>query len=273
MLDSITPVLLSFNEAPNIHRTISQLYWAPEIIVVDSGSTDDTVSILKQFPRIKIFQRVFDTHGSQWRFATHETGISTPWVLRLDADYLVTDALIAELASLPTDEAVNAYEIAFDYAVFSKRLVSSLYPSNTILLRNGHFRVFDRGHTEQWSVDGEVRKLRSKIVHDDWKSLDRWIAGQVRYMRLEQEQLSHIRPNLKARLRRHPPLMPIAVFLYCLFGKRLIFEGKAGIYYSLQRAMAEAILSLMLLDQDLRGSAESNDSNAAIENRGKEKRS
>jgi hypothetical protein len=46
--------------------------------------------------------------------------------------------------------------------------------------------------------------------------------------------------------------MPIAVFLYCLFGKGLILNGKAGIYYALQRLVAEATLSLMVLEESLR---------------------
>jgi hypothetical protein len=44
-----------------------------------------------------------------------------------------------------------------------------------------------------------------------------------------------------------PPLMPIGVFLYCLFVKGLVLNGRAGIFYALQRMYAEAVLSLMVL--------------------------
>jgi hypothetical protein len=72
-------------------------------------------------------------------------------------------------------------------------------------------------------------------------------------MQLERESLAGSR-GLKTWLREHPPLMPIVVFFYCLFGKRLIFAGRAGMYYALQRSMAEAILSLLILDRSLRPS-------------------
>jgi glycosyltransferase involved in cell wall biosynthesis len=108
MLDQITPVLLTYNEEQNIRRTLSHLAWAKDIVVVDSGSTDGTLAALAHFPNVRVFNRRFDTHGKQWRYATEETNIGTDWLLRLDADYQVSDALIAELARLDPDAAVSA---------------------------------------------------------------------------------------------------------------------------------------------------------------------
>jgi hypothetical protein len=50
--------------------------------------------------------------------------------------------------------------------------------------------------------------------------------------------------------------MPIATFFYTMFGKGLIFSGRAGIFYALQRLVAEAALSLMVLEERLRSKAE-----------------
>src|SRR5947209_97262 len=122
MLGRITPVLLTYNEAPNIARTLSYLNWAKDIVVLDSGSTDATISILARVPRVRVFTRPFDTHCNQWRHAIFETNITTPWILRLDADYQVTEELVAELSQLDPDAPINAYRIAFDYAIFSRKL-------------------------------------------------------------------------------------------------------------------------------------------------------
>jgi glycosyltransferase involved in cell wall biosynthesis len=252
MLDHITPVLLTYNEQQNIQRTLSRLAWAKEIIVVDSGSADGTLAALANFPTVRVYHRPFDTHANQWRYATEATEISTEWILRLDADYLVSDALIAELALLDPNAAVSAYCIAFDYAILSRKLVSSLYPANTILLRKGQFSVRDKGHTEAWDVEGAITTLSGRIVHDDRKSTEQWLIGQVRYM---QRELDYIRVHKSGRtrwLRLKPPLMPIAMFLYCLFGKGLLLNGRAGLFYALQRMVAEAVLSLMVLEQKLR---------------------
>src|SRR5258708_5729935 len=100
MLDEITPVLLTYNEEQNIGRTLSRLGWAKDIIVVDSGSTDRTLAILAACSNVRMFNRRFDTHANQWRYAIEETQIATDWILRLDADYQLSDALVSELAEL-----------------------------------------------------------------------------------------------------------------------------------------------------------------------------
>src|SRR4051812_18148674 len=119
MLEQITPVLLTYNEEENILRTLSRLAWAKEIVIVDSGSTDGTLLALTTCSNVRVFNRGFDTHANQWRYATEGTQIGTEWILRLDADYEVSDALIAELAELKSDTPINAYRIGFDYAIFS----------------------------------------------------------------------------------------------------------------------------------------------------------
>lgn len=53
MLEKITPLVLTYNEAPNIKRTLQQLTWAKIIVVVDSYSTDETLEILKSHPKFK----------------------------------------------------------------------------------------------------------------------------------------------------------------------------------------------------------------------------
>ena len=74
MLNHITPVLLTYNEEANIGRTLSHIAWAKDIVVVDSGSTDGTLAVLAKFPNVRVFNRRFDTHANQWRYAVEETG-------------------------------------------------------------------------------------------------------------------------------------------------------------------------------------------------------
>lgn len=247
-MEDVTPVILTYNEAPNIERTLKGLEWARDIVVVDSGSSDGTMDILAGRPNVRVFHRAFDSHADQWRFAVEETGIETGWILRLDADYVVTEELVHELSELTPAEKTCAYRIDFDYAVFSRTLRASIYPSNTVLLRRGFFTVEPKGHTEVWSVHGNVETLRGRIVHDDWKPVRNWINSQGRYMALELDQLKSGNETLKFWLRKRPPLMPIAVLLYCVFAKGLLLDGRRGLFYIIQRVVSELILSLMILE-------------------------
>jgi glycosyltransferase involved in cell wall biosynthesis len=256
MLEHITPVLLTYNEGPNIARTLSYLTWARRVVVVDSGSTDDTPAVLAKFPNVRVFVRPFDNHANQWRYAVTETGIATPWILRLDADYQLTDEFIQEVRLLDPEAPVSAYRVTFDYAIFSQRLLSSLYPPNTILLRQGRFKIADDGHTEAWIIEGPIEALQTHVIHDDWKATDFWMNAQAHYMKRELEKLAAQRLRLRDRLRLQPPFMPFAIFFYCLFGKGLILNGRAGLFYALQRMVAESVLSLMVLETTLRARVE-----------------
>jgi glycosyltransferase involved in cell wall biosynthesis len=258
MLAQITPVLLTYNEADNIGRTLARLTWAKDIVIVDSGSTDETLAIASKVPQARIVYRSFDTHAKQWRFAVEETDIRTAWIFRLDADYEVSEELVAELATLHPDEPLSAYRVAFDYAVFSRKLSGSLYPANTVLLRRGKFSVSDSGHTEKWTVDGPIRDLRARIVHDDRKPLTRWLNSQQRYASLEAEYL--LRSDAKSlsrsdRIRRMGWLAPCFVFFYVLLVKGCLFDGWPGWYYALQRLLAETMIALEVLDRRVRSRA------------------
>jgi hypothetical protein len=192
------------------------------------------------------------TFANQWDFAVRKTGIATPWILRLDADYQVTATLVKEISQLGQDDAVDAYRVAFDYAIFSHKLISSLYLPKLVLLRKDRLTVLDKGHTEGWSVEGPIRTLNARITHDDWKSTEQWLSSQGNYMRREVRKPRTGRVRLQDWARLTLPGFPIVVFLYCLFVKGLILNGRAGIFYALQRMVAEAVFSLVVLEDKLR---------------------
>src|SRR4026208_66795 len=134
-LHRITPLILTYNEAPNIARALGRLSWAREIVVVDSFSDDETCEIASSFPRVRVVQRTFDCHRNQWEFGIRETGISSPWVLALDADYVVSEAFVAELATIQPGAATAGYRANFVYCVKGRELRSGIYPPVTVLYR------------------------------------------------------------------------------------------------------------------------------------------
>jgi glycosyltransferase involved in cell wall biosynthesis len=255
VLNQITPLLLTHNEAANIGRTLAELRWAKDIVIVDSFSSDETLEIVSGFPQARIFQRAFDTHMDQWSYALTETDIKSDWVLALDADYVLTPELIEELKALSPESATNGYRAKFRYCINGRPLRGSAYPPVTTLFRRANAHYIQDGHTQRIHVSGEVGELKSPIMHDDRKSLTQWIQAQSRYMRLEAEKLlqSEIRQlGWADRLRRTVVLAPLVMFFYCLVVKGAIVDGRIGLYYASQRMFSELLLSLYFIESDLK---------------------
>jgi len=254
MIKEITPIILTYNEASNISRTLGQLSWASDIVIVDSESNDGTKNIALTFSNVRFFVRRFDTHADQWNFALKETGIQTEWVLSLDADHVLTDGFIEELRNTLPEKECGGYRSKFIYCVFGHPLHSSLYPPATVLYRRRLASYVQDGHTQRVVITGNVRDLRSRILHDDRKPLAHWLASQSRYMELEVEKLVHSSLHglsLLDRVRKTRIAAPLVVFIYCFIIRGLIFNGLPGLYYSFQRMVAEIILSLKLVQRDL----------------------
>ncbi len=255
MIDQITPLILTYNEEANIGRTLAKLRWAHDIVVVDSFSDDNTVQIASSFPQVRVIQRKFDSHAEQWNFGLCQTDIKSDWVLALDADYVLTDEFLEELERLiPTDDT-KGYRANFIYCINDKQLRSGIYPAVSVLYRRDAATYIHDGHTQKIDIRGRVANLNARILHDDRKSLTRWLESQGRYTKLEAEKL---RAANKAdltwtdRIRTWRVVAPAMVFFYCLVLRGGVFDGWAGFYYAFQRTLAELMLSLHLLDEDLR---------------------
>jgi glycosyltransferase involved in cell wall biosynthesis len=248
LLDHITPLILTKNEEVNIERTLRQLGWAHEVVIIDNMSGDATVRIARTFPNVRVEQQAFDTLAAQSQYGVGQ--VRTPWLLALDADYYVPDDVIAELASLQPSAEVSAYVAAFIYAIRGRRLRASLYPPREVLLRTAAVSYYQDGHTQRVLVRGQVSTLSARIIHDDRKSFRRFVERQRRYMRDEARKLrrSSWRTLPPAgRVRKLVVIAPLAVLLHTLFVRRTILDGWAGLYYAFERVVAELILSRELL--------------------------
>src|SRR5215472_11278304 len=92
--DQITPLIITYNEAPNISRTLDKVLWARRIVVIDSGSTDETVEILQRHPRVEVVEHPFMDVADQCNYGL--THVKSSWVLCLDADWELSDELVNE---------------------------------------------------------------------------------------------------------------------------------------------------------------------------------
>lgn len=253
-LDRVEVLILTWNEEANLARTLDALKSFPRITVLDSGSTDATLEIAARYPNVRARSRPFDNHAAQWSYGLAGCGIAAPWVMALDADYVLPPSMVEEIAGLEPPASVHGYRARFVYCIDGKPLSNSLYPPVAILYRRDSAAYVQDGHTQRVVVQGEIRTLEGKVLHDDRKPFSAWLGSQHRYARLECELLLSSRwaeLGLRDRLRRMILITPWLVPLYCLTVGRGLLDGRRGLFYALQRGIAEAILSGRLLQAGL----------------------
>lgn len=247
-LGKITPLILTYNEVPNIERTLDRLTWAKEVIVVDSHSTDGTIELLKKYPNVTIHFRKFDGFAQQCNYGL--SLVTTEWVLSLDADYVLTDAFIAESADIVQAGAVNGALAGFRYCVVGKPLGRDNTTPRKVLYRKAMAEYQNLGHQHRVSVPKPEKNFSAKIYHDDRKSLSRWLKSQDGYLTTEAQKLyrsTYADLDMADKLRKTKVLAPFAVFFYCLFVQGLLFGGWRGWYYTLQRTLVEILLAVKLI--------------------------
>ncbi len=247
MLEKITPLILTYNEAPNINRTLEHLTWANKIVVIDSYSDDGTLEILQNYPQVEVFYRKFDSFANQCNYGLSK--IETPWVLSLDADYMLTEELIAEIKAIENPD-VDSYIVPFKYCIFGKALRGALLPPRKVLYKKEKSLYQDDGHAHRVIVRGNCKMLFGYIHHDDRKPVSRWFSSEMKYAKLETQKLLGTpvyQLSFVERVRRTKILAPFLILIYCLIFKGGIFDGWRGWYYALQRTLSELLLAINLI--------------------------
>lgn len=249
--ENLTALVLTWNEEENIGKVLQRLDWLEKIIIVDSGSTDNTLNIIKKFVNTEIYFRRFDSFAEQCNYGL--SLIKTTWVLSLDADYILPPEFSDELKTLLShvQPEIVAYACDFNFLVFGKALYSNNTTPRPVLFKKDYCTYYNDGHAHRLSVNGKTGKFKIKIDHDDRKPLSRWLANQDKYSIQESEKIlsySNDKLSFTSKLRKAKLFAPVFIFFHCLFVKGLIFSGWRGWHYTLQRTIAEMLISLRLTE-------------------------
>jgi len=264
---SLSILILTFNEELNIGACLDSVSWSDDVLVLDSGSTDNTVAIARE-RGIRVVQRPFDNYAAQRNFGLQQP-YKYPWVLMLDADERVPEELRMEMvaATQAAGPAVAMFRMRRRDHLFGRWIKgSSGYPTwFGRLARVGRVRV-ERPVNEEYHADGELRDLRAHLDHYPFnKGFDAWIAKHDRYSsmearmrlegaasRLQWPDLLHRDADRRRRAQKalayRLPLRPLAMFfaLYVLRGG--LFEGRAGLTFCLLRAWYEFAIDCKLME-------------------------
>lgn len=244
-------LILTKDEEPNLKRVLDKLTWLEKVVILDSYSTDATLDIAASYTNTVVVQRPFDSFASQCNYGL--ALLDSQWVLSLDADYVLTDEFIEETKKYVTSGDKAAYATSFKFMVFGKPLLKDNTTARPVLFRKEAGSYFDDGHAHRLLLKGEQGDYKSIILHDDRKSLTRWLNNQNGYSIKECHKLMHPGEGglpLSGKIRKTKIFAPFIVFFYSLFIKGLIFNGWRGWHYVLQRTMVEIVIALRLIEEE-----------------------
>ena len=251
----LSVVVLTRDEEVNIARCLASVAWARQVVVLDSGSGDDTVPVARSLGADVVHQEWLG-FSAQRELALRLPEVWHDWVYFVDADEWVSPQLAAE---------ITARLASTRCAAFTHRL--RLVFMNTWIRHCGWYRgswvvrLVDRRYTkydgslvgERARVDGPVGRLANDIVDEDRKGLANWLHKHVRYAELEQRRRGQPVP-FRERVRRFRrrgrgdtrplariilkdlvfpvvPGRPLALFVYMYVIRLGLLDGRAGLRF------------------------------------------
>jgi glycosyltransferase involved in cell wall biosynthesis len=272
----VSVVVLTRDEEPNIRRCLASVAWANQAVVVDSGSTDDTVPIARSLGA-EVIEQPWLGFSAQREFALRLQELRNDWVYFVDADEWVSPQLASEIA---------AHMQAPSCAGYAHRL--RLVFQGTWIRHCGWYRgswvvrLVDRRYTkydgspvgERACIDGPVHQLRNDIVDEDRKGLAAWLHKHVRYAQLEAQYRAARVPlpqrlrTLRSREDTRPlirvvlkdvifpfvPAKPLALFVYMYLIRLGLLDGRVGLRFCSYHAWYEASVTALQADVTATGS-------------------
>lgn len=261
---SVQVIVLTLNEEENLPACLGSLEGLKcSKLVVDSGSTDNTLAIARQY-EASILEHPFENYAVQRNWAFEQADPSAKWVISLDADERLTPELVREINQLIAinNKEVNGY-------MFRKRTHflgrwirhGGQYPAYHLrMIRNGVARCEERLYDQHFRVNsGKIERTHHDYIDiitsslSDWTARhNRWATAEAREILAQQSQQNlegQVTPRLfgnaierkrflRTKVYQRFPLFvrPFLFFIYGYFFRLGFLDGREGlIFHVLQR--------------------------------------
>ena len=189
LVPDLSVIIITKNEVENVSAALKSVAWANERLVVDSGSTDDTVSIARRYAD-RVVSHAWEGYGAQKNFATRLA--ANDWVLSIDADERVPQSLAEEIQDLMrTGPSKDGYRIPRMTRYLGRWIRSTdWYPDPQLRLYDRRVSCWSASPAhESVTVDGSVGLLRSALHHHAYRDLSHHLDTIDRYTTLVANQM------------------------------------------------------------------------------------
>jgi len=167
----ISVAIITKNEESNIGRCLDSLNWANEIVIIDSGSTDNTLEICKKY-KCKVVRSKWLGFGKTKQIAVENCKYD--WVLSIDADEVVSSSLSKSIVNIDLQNGEVAYRIKRKSFYLGKVINFSGW-QNDYPLRffNKNFGNFNTNNVhEEVVTKSRIKKINNPIIHYPYKNIN-----------------------------------------------------------------------------------------------------
>ncbi len=236
----LTVALAVFNEETNIERCLASVRdWVDEIVVIDGGSQDATVSLAKGFgARVFVTDNPPIFHINKQKALDHSRG---EWILQLDADEVVDSKLRKEIIeTIAGRDANDGYYIPRrNYFLGDWLRKGGQYPDYVIrLFRRGKGRFPQKSVHEQIEIAGSVGRLTHPLDHFSYATVAHYWMKAASYIRLAADELAIQHPKGSLSLFfSYLFIKPVTTFLMLFIRHKGFMDGWRGFLFALFSAM------------------------------------
>ncbi len=174
-MEKISVVISAWNEEARIRQCLASVKWADEIVIVDNGSTDKTVSIAREFTK-----KVYHQPNNPMLNVNKNYGFSKAtgdWILSVDADEEITAELAKEIKGKIKQPDVTGYWLPRKNIIFGKWITHGLWwPDRQLRLFRKNRGKFPCKHVHEYAeVDGPTGTLEEPYIHHNYDSISQFI--------------------------------------------------------------------------------------------------
>lgn len=229
----IAVTILTKNAADTLRETLEALRLFSEVLILDTGSTDSTLDIAREYENVKVVSETFlgfgKTHNLATRLASHD------WILSIDSDEVVTPELASTILNTPLEEQ---YVYSLDrHNYFNGKWIkccSGWYPDPVVRLYNRKVTQFtiDDVHERVITDNLTIIPLRGKLFHTPYRSIESFLAKMQFYSTLFAEQNKGKKKSSLMTAIMHS----LSAFIKNYIFKRGFLGGKEGFIISYYNA-------------------------------------
>jgi glycosyltransferase involved in cell wall biosynthesis len=246
-IEKISVALITYNAGVTLNRVLESVKWADEIIIVDSGSKDETIVIARNYTD-KIFYRKFDNFSNQKNYAIKKA--TNKWVLSLDSDEVVSAELAKEIRNLSINSNIDGFYIERLNYIYGRFVKYGRPDYQLRLFRKEKGFFVNPVHERVYLNKNRIAYLKSKLLHYTMQNIFTHIRKIDEFTDYDVVYYPRERITILWLIRKFIFVIPLKFIQHYIF-KRGFMDGMLGFIFSVNTVMGEFITCIKYWEKSM----------------------